>query len=75
MGLFFPCFVDEKNEEKMIEWKERKYEEDEYDAQGENMTLVTLQECWLLKFFYFPLLGYLSLLLDQLVWYWEPDQD
>jgi hypothetical protein len=30
MGLCFPCVLDAGNEEKMIEWKERKHEADDY---------------------------------------------
>jgi hypothetical protein len=46
----------------MIEWKERSHE-----ADGDNMTLATLWECGLLKFFHCPLLGSHEYLLDQLV--------
>ena len=57
----------------MLEWKEQEHEVNDQAALGDRATIVSLQNCGLLKFFMCPGLRVQPPLLQHMVAMWEPD--
>jgi hypothetical protein len=58
----------------VLEWRERKHEDDNATAENHPPTLVALRDCGLLKYFRIPGMRAQVRLLEHLVRMWDPDQ-
>jgi hypothetical protein len=58
----------------VLEWREREHEEDNTNAKNHPLTISTLRDCGLLKYFRIPGMRAQVRLLEYLVWMWDPDQ-
>jgi hypothetical protein len=58
----------------VLEWREREHEEDDAIAKNDLRTVVSLQECGLLKIFSIPGMRVQLRLLEFLVHMWDVDQ-
>jgi hypothetical protein len=58
----------------VLEWREREHEDDNETAKNHPLTLASLRDCGLLKYFRIPGMRAQVQLLEHLVRMWDPDQ-